>query len=68
METGTCESCGTEGCDDLVTLQRLYVTPESWDQEATVIRVDDIERWCTACTTHYPHQLVAEGGGPEAAL
>jgi hypothetical protein len=66
VENGTCESCGTVGCDDLFTVQRLYVTPESWDREPTVIRVDDIERWCAACTAHYPHQLVSGGDGPAA--
>jgi len=61
MEMGACESCGEVGCDDLVTLQRLYVQPDRDGADAIVFRVDDIERWCAACRTHYPHQLVSEG-------
>lgn len=55
MEHGTCESCGTDDCDDLVALHRLYVTPESWDQEGSVTQVEAVERWCAACRANYPH-------------
>jgi len=62
VDTGTCDSCGTEGCDDLAPLNRLYVTPEAWDQEEKVVRVEEVESWCSACRTHYPHQLVGPAG------
>ncbi len=55
MENGTCESCGTDDCDDLVVLHRLYVTPEAWDQEESVTRVETTEQWCAACRANYPH-------------
>ena len=64
METGTCDSCGEDDADDLVALHRLYVTPESWDQEGSVRRDPDVERWCAACRTHYPHELL--GADPPA--
>lgn len=60
METGTCESCGDTDRDDLVTLQRLYVTPRSPGEDPDV-QVGDIERWCAACRTHYPHQPITPG-------
>ncbi|WCO67079.1 hypothetical protein PO878_21560 [Iamia majanohamensis] len=60
METGTCDSCGDVDRDDLVTLQRLYVTPGAPGEEPEV-RTADIERWCAACRTHYPHQPLPEG-------
>lgn len=64
VETGTCQSCGQGDCDDLVTLQRLYLRAGRGDGEAEVLRTDDIERWCAACRTHYPHQLIGEAGPP----
>ena len=55
-DTGTCESCGS--VEELTTVRRVYVTPESWDTEGKVEPQEGTERWCYACTTHYPHQLV----------
>ena len=51
----TCESCGADA-DELYPVHRKYVTVGSWDQEATERVLDDIERWCFACLTHYPHE------------
>ena len=51
----TCESCGAE-TDELHPVRRKYVTPGSWDQDAGERVVDDVERWCFACLTHYPHE------------
>ena len=50
----TCESCGAEE-DDLVDVHRKYVTAAAWDQEQTERILPDVERWCFACLTHYPH-------------
>jgi hypothetical protein len=67
VDHGTCDSCGEVDCDDLLALHRLYVTPEAWDTEGKVTRVDDVERWCAACRTHYPHVPVgADGDAPGA--
>jgi hypothetical protein len=55
---GTCESCGRKN-EELVAVHRVYVTPESWDTAGRVDVVDEIERWCFTCRTHYPHEEVA---------
>ena len=55
---GTCESCGRSD-EELVDVHRVYVTPESWDTKGREDVVDDTERWCFACRTHYPHRLLA---------
>lgn len=59
MTDTTCDSCGGPA-DDLVEVHRLYVTPESWDTEGSVTRVEETERWCFPCRTHYPHETVGE--------
>ncbi len=50
----TCDSCGAEE-DSLQAVRRKYVVPGSWDQDASEQVVDEVERWCFACLTHYPH-------------
>ena len=57
MSSGTCDSCGRDA-DDLERVNRVYVTPESWDQEGKAEVVPDVESWCFPCRTHYPHQEV----------
>jgi hypothetical protein len=52
--TGTCDSCGRDD-EELSSVRRRYVTPESWDTPGTDVVVDDVERWCVPCMTHYPH-------------
>jgi len=59
-----CDSCGAPD-DDLVAVQRVYVTPAAWDltdpDEAgaeTVAVMDGTERWCFPCRSHYPHRPV----------
>jgi hypothetical protein len=58
MSSGTCESCGRDA-DDLETVHRIYLTPETWDQAEKAQRVDEPERWCFPCRTHYPHEEAA---------
>ncbi len=41
-------------------MHRLYVTPEAWDTPGKVTRVDEVERWCISCLTHYPHEELVE--------
>ena len=53
----TCESCGAE-VDQLSEVRRKYVTPGGWDQEPSERVLDESERWCFACLTHYPHEPV----------
>jgi hypothetical protein len=57
VEAGACDSCGADA-DDLVAVKRHYVTPERWDTPGKVDVVDEVERWCFACRTHYPHEAV----------
>jgi hypothetical protein len=59
VEAATCDSCGATG-EDLAAVRRVYVTPEDWDREGKAEVVDEVERWCFPCRTHYPHQE-AEG-------
>jgi hypothetical protein len=43
-------------------VHRIYATPESWEAPATVQRLDEVEHWCFACLSHYPHERVDEVG------
>ena len=57
--TRPCDSCGRDEPEaDLRAVHRVYVTPEAWDTEGKVEVVDEVERWCFACRSHYPHQEV----------
>lgn len=59
-EIGTCDSCGTDATE-VQQVRRVYVTPEAWDTEEKIEVVDEVERWCYPCRTHYPHQEVDSG-------
>jgi len=52
--SGRCDSCGRDD-EEVVAVHRVYVTPESWDTEGKTEVVDEVERWCFVCRTHYPH-------------
>jgi hypothetical protein len=58
-ESGRCDSCGRDD-EKVVRVHRVYVTPETWDTEGKVDVVDEIEHWCFACRSHYPHQEIDE--------
>jgi hypothetical protein len=60
-EIGTCDSCGSDAVE-LQRVRRAYVTPEAWDTEERIDIVEDVERWCYPCRTHYPHQEVGDPG------
>jgi hypothetical protein len=64
MTAARCDSCGRdeEGLD-LLTVHRVYVTPEAWDTPGKVEVLDDVEQWCFACRSHYPHQEIEEPTG-----
>ena len=53
----TCESCGAD-TDRLQAVHRKYVVAAAWDQEPSERVLDEVERWCFACLTHYPHEPV----------
>ena len=52
-----CESCGRAD-ETTVAVRRVYVTPESWDQEGSVEVQPEVEHWCWVCQAHYPHEPV----------
>ena len=56
-DIGRCDSCGSEG-EEVVAVHRAYVTPEAWDTEEKVEVLDEVERWCFPCRTHYPHEEI----------
>ena len=45
----------------LYAVRRRYVTPESWDTPGSDRLMTDVEHWCFACCTHYPHEQVGDG-------
>ncbi|MBK9179939.1 MAG: hypothetical protein IPM45_10310 [Acidimicrobiales bacterium] len=53
--TEVCDSCGSE-TDERWAVHRMYVEPEAWDAPGKVTVQDDVEHWCFACLTHYPHE------------
>jgi hypothetical protein len=55
--TSTCDSCGAEE-HELYAVHRQYVTPAEWDTPGREVTLDEVERWCYSCLTHYPHVLV----------
>jgi len=56
---GICESCGRDD-EDVAAVHRMYVTPEAWDTPGTEKVLDEVEHWCFACRSHYPHVVVTE--------
>ena len=52
-----CDSCGRTDEDDVEPVHRVYVTPESWDQEGKEEKQPGTETWCFSCRTHYPHEV-----------
>jgi hypothetical protein len=55
----TCDSCGAAE-DELYAVHRQYVTPAEWDAPGREVTLDEVERWCYSCLTHYPHVLVGD--------
>lgn len=49
-----CDSCGGDE-PEVHPVHRKYVTAKAWDQEADERVMPDVEHWCYACCTHYPH-------------
>ena len=52
-----CTSCGRDD-EEVDAGHRVYVTPEAWDTPGAVDVQDEVEYWCFACRTQYPHQGV----------
>ena len=53
----TCDSCGRDEAE-LVAVHRVYVVPEAWDTPGSEKTLAEVEHWCFACRTHYPHEEV----------
>jgi hypothetical protein len=54
---GTCQSCGRDD-EELVVVRRVYLTPAKWETPGSSRTLDEVERWCTACASQYPHDRV----------
>jgi len=52
-----CESCGRDD-EPVEAVHRVYVTPESWDEEGRTVVQPNPERWCWVCRAHYPHEPI----------
>ena len=50
-----CDSCGADS-ETLYPVRRTYLTPAGPDSEATSRTLDEVESWCFACCTSYPHE------------
>jgi hypothetical protein len=48
-----CENCGFVD-EDLVTVRRIYVVPETWEHPASHTVVPEPELWCVSCVSQYP--------------
>jgi hypothetical protein len=57
MTATRCHSCGRDD-EPLTEVQRIYITPASWDTEAQQRPAEGTEWWCLVCQTHYPHEPV----------
>jgi hypothetical protein len=55
MVSGYCDSCGRDD-EEVTAVHRVYITPEAWDTEGKVDVVEELEHWCFACRSIYPHQ------------
>ncbi len=51
-----CDSCGF-ATTELWDVHRVYLTPEAWDTPGSVKVLEDVEHWCFACRSHYPHEV-----------
>jgi len=51
-----CENCARED-DDLVTVRRVYVVPESWDTPGSSTTMSEVELWCFSCRSMYPYEV-----------
>jgi len=50
----TCDSCGSD-TGRLEPVRRKYITAADGDREPSARVIDEVEHWCFACLTHYPH-------------
>jgi hypothetical protein len=54
VSVGTCDNCGSED-ESCQPVRRVYLVPEA-------VVLEEIEQWCAACRSQYPH---AEPDGDE---
>lgn len=54
-----CESCGADDAS-VWPVRRTYPAPAGSDTTSTVAAertvLPEVEHWCFACLTHYPHE------------
>ncbi|HSJ91284.1 MAG TPA: hypothetical protein VK917_04405 [Ilumatobacter sp.] len=51
--SGTCESCGVDD-EQLTPVRRKYLAAPDGSRAERIL--DEVERWCIACLTSYPHE------------
>jgi hypothetical protein len=54
-QLGTCDNCGRDD-SEVASVKRMYVVPETWDQQGSSKTLDEVESWCYSCRTQYPHE------------
>ncbi|MFM7616821.1 MAG: hypothetical protein ACKO72_05100 [Actinomycetes bacterium] len=54
-----CENCGSPS-EVLVSVLRVYITPESWDAPGSSRTLDTPEAWCLPCVSMYPAEVIGE--------
>jgi hypothetical protein len=55
-----CENCARDD-DDMATVHRVYLIPETWDTPGSSRTEAAIELWCFSCRSQYPHELADDG-------
>jgi hypothetical protein len=66
MSSRVCENCARED-DDLGSVHRVYVVPESWDTPGSATTLDEVELWCFSCRSQYPHEEAEAVEGTDEA-
>lgn len=59
-----CDNCASPARDstDVAAVHRVYLTPAAWDTEEKIEVLDEVEHWCSACRSVYPHQELPAPG------
>ena len=52
-----CDNCARDDdAANLSAVRRVYLELDEWDAPQRARTVDEVERWCAACRTMYPHE------------
>ncbi len=53
---GTCDNCGSDQ-ESRRPVRRVYLVPDA-------VTLEEVEQWCSACRSQYPHAEPDEGSAP----